>query len=241
MESYDHTNGGSQTDTASHVDGSSEIVAAIHSDGDTHAAPSDLKEAVASIGVRLNENLQALSIHLGNADRLYDERAQQIAGMQDQVVAIQQELQGVQNFVRGLPQEIQTGRQQCEGKLQGLEQLLVSGAQTVAGIGQQLAATTQTLDDKAGQISHLEISVAALIRDASKMATVETAIGELNQKGTELAATVEELGQRSRSLKRLTVLTSATALILAVVVGMQMLGGWPAVARYVALWTSSLI
>ena len=248
MESYEHTNGSGHANTASHADGGGAIVAAILADHGPEATPGDIREAVATIGAQLGENLQALSVHLGNADRIYaylSERTQLITGVQEQVAAIQQELQGVQSFVRGLPQEVQMVRQQCEGKVDGVaerfEQRLQSEAQTVSGLGQKLAATTQTLDDKAGQISHLEISVAALIRDASKMATVETAIAELNQKNGELAATVEELGQRSRSLKRLTVLTSATALILAVVVGMQMLGGWPAVARYVALWMPSSI
>lgn len=248
MESHEHTNGNSQTDAVDHANGGGEIVAAVLAERSPEATPGDIREAVATIGAQLGENLQALSVHLGNADRIYaylSERTQLITGVQEQVAAIQQELQGVQDFVRGLPQKMQTVRQQCEEKLDGLaerfEQRLQTETQAVAGLGQKHAATTQTLDDKARQISHLEISVAALIRDASKMATVETAIGELNQKGTELAKTVEELSQRSRSLKRLTVLTSATALILAVAFAMQMLGGWPVVARYVALSTSSLI
>lgn len=248
MESYEHANDGSQPDAVEHANGGGEIVAAILADHGPDGSPGDISEAVASIGSQLSENLKALSAHLGNADRIFtylSERTQLITSVQEQVAAIQQELQCVQNFVRGLPQDVQTVREQCEGKVDGVaerfEQRLQSEAQTVAGLGQKLAATTQTLEDKAGQISNLEISVAALIRDASKMATVETAIGELNQKGTDLAATVAELGQRSQSLKRLTILTSATAFILAMVVAMQMLGGWPAVARYVALWTSSPI
>src|SRR5689334_12415314 len=103
MEGYEHTNGG-ETDAASHAGG--EIVAAIHADGNGHAAAIDLKDAVAAIGVRLNENLQALSVHLDDANRTYDARVRQIAGMQDQLAAIQQELQGVQDYVRGLPQDI---------------------------------------------------------------------------------------------------------------------------------------
>lgn len=247
MDSLEHLNGGSQGGGAGHADGTGEIVAAIHADGELHPA-SNLQDTAELIGARLHENLRALSSHLGMVDRFYQERAQQIAALQDQVSGIEQELQNVQNFVRGLPQDVQTVREQCDGKLQSLEQSLSSGAQTVAGLaqqvtglGEQLGTTSRTLDDKAGQISSLEISVAALIRDASKMATVETAIAELNQKGGELATTVEDLVQRSRSLRRLTVLTSATALILAVIVGVQMLGGWPAVARYVALLRSVFI
>jgi hypothetical protein len=248
MESQEHARGGSQTNTVVQADGGGEVVAAILADRGPEATPRDIREAVATIGAQLGENLQALSVHLGNADRIYaylSERTQLITGVQEQVAAIQQELQGVQNFVRGLPQDVQTVREQCEGKLDGLaerfEQRLQAESRAMAGLGQKLAATTQTLEDKAAKIANLEITVAALIRDASKMATVETAIGELNQKGTELAAKVEELGQHGRSLKRLTVLTSATALILAVAVAMQMLGGWPAVVRYVAQWTSSSI
>jgi chromosome segregation ATPase len=174
--------------------------------------PSEIKNAVAQIGVKISENLQALSTHLGDADRLVsylNERTQLITDIQQQVTALQRELQGIQEVVGRLPQEL---RQHCDGRVDSL--------------GERLDATAQTLNEKSEQVSKLDVSVAGLIRDSSAMTTtLETTTAGLNEKDTELAARIDALDKRGRSLKWATIVIALAVVALAAFIGMQMPGG----------------
>ncbi len=228
-------------------------------------APKELRHAVAAVGSRLNEDLQALAVHLGNADRMFEEwdaRVQaQIAGYQQQFDATQKELKLVQSVVRGLPQQWQAAQQECEAQLntlkaqyearletlkqqweaqlQQLDQRQQAHERSMAAIGEQAATTARTLDEKVALVSKMESSVVGLIRDIGRLTSNETAIEELNKKNADLQAAVRELHRNGRHANRLSLVNSVAALLLAGLVGLQMLGGWPAVVNYVALWMPS--
>lgn len=229
--------------------------------GPTQGMPQELKQAVSSVGTRLNEDLQALAVHLGNADRMFADwqsRVQeQVSGYRHEFEATQKELRLVQSVVRSLPQQWQaaqqeseaqfkalTGeyearfdalRQQCDGQLQSFDQRQQADAKTMAGIGEQAATTARTVDDRAGVVAKLETSVVGLIRDINRISSSETAIEELNKKNADLQASIRDLRRDGRTSNRLSLLNSFVAILLAGLVGLQMAGGWPVVANYVAL------